>query len=135
VNVFTAIGNIGQDCETRFTKTGTAVVSFSVGISSGWGDRKTTTWVNCTVWGKKDGTAPPVAPYLVKGQKVGITGEITLREWESNGRTGTSLDCNVKDVTLCGEKKVQEVPDHPITGDTQPPLKPEHDFADDSIPF
>ena len=132
MNVFTAIGNIGQDAEVRFTQSGTAVVGFSVGVTSGWGDNKKTTWVNCTLWGKKDGTAPPVAPYLVKGQKVGISGEISLREWESNGRTGTSLECRINNVTLCGEKKSQsQVPSQSPPGQNQAP----ESFQDDDIPF
>ena len=133
MNTFNAIGNIGQDAEVRFTKNGGALTSFSVGVSSGWGDNKTTTWVNCTLWGKKDGTPAPVSPYLVKGQKVGITGEISLREWESNGKSGTSLECRINNVTLCGEKKAPAQQQAPAPA---PDGIPDRTGSfDDDIPF
>jgi single-strand DNA-binding protein len=73
MNQLNAIGNLGADPETRFTKSGKAVSSFRMAITSGWGDNEKTTWINCVVWGRED-KPHGLIPYLQKGTKVGITG-------------------------------------------------------------
>lgn len=127
MNSLNFIGNCGKDAETRFTQNGKSVTSFSVAMNSGWGDRQTTTWVNCTMWGER---GEKVAPYIVKGQKVGITGEASLREWESNGKSGTSFECNVQNVTLCGEKRMQQAAPQPAPAGNGP-----SDFENSDVPF
>ena len=101
MNNFSFIGNIGTVKDIKFTPSGTAVLNFSVAFDSGWGDKKTTSWANCSLWGKR---AESLSPYIVKGAKIGIVGELSLRSYESNGKAGTSLDVNVSDVTLLGNK-------------------------------
>lgn len=102
MNNWSFSGNLGNDCESRFTPSGDAVVSFSVGVKSGFGDRATTTWARCQLWGKR---GESVAPYLTKGQLVGIVGEVTLREYDKkDGGKGYSLEVRVNDLTLLGRK-------------------------------
>lgn len=122
MNTLNFIGRVGKDAETRFLQSGKPVTNFSVAMESGWGDRKQTTWVNCSLWGSR---GEKVAPYIKKGGQVGVTGEVLLREWESNGRSGVSLECNVSNVTLCGHKK-----DTPNQDQTAPAGD-----LDDDIPF
>jgi single-strand DNA-binding protein len=134
MNVLNVIGNVGKDSELRATPNGKMVLNFSVAMESGWGDHKQTTWVNCSMWGDR-GQKPQ--QYIVKGQKVGITGECSLREWTSATSSGTSMECNVQNVTLCGEKKVhsgdsQDYGQPAVTGSAAP--HPANDF-DDEIPF
>ena len=81
---------------------GDAIVSFSVGVKSGFGDKATTTWANCSMFGKR---GEAVAPYLKKGALVGISGEVSLRDWIDNeGSKRTNLDVRVNDLTLLGGK-------------------------------
>ena len=95
-------GNLGGDAETRFTKAGNPVVSFSVAMASGWGENKKTTWVRCVMFGKR---GESVAPFLLKGQRVGITGESYLEEWQAkDGTAKASFSCKVDNVTLLGDK-------------------------------
>jgi len=99
MNNFSFIGNIGNVKALRFTPSGDAVLNFSVAVNAGYGDKKTTSWANCSLWGKR---AEALSPYILKGQKIGIVGELSLRSYESNGKAGTSLDVRVSDVTLIG---------------------------------
>ena len=46
MNSWSFTGNLGRDCETRFTQSGDPIVSFSVGVKAGFGDKATTTWAN-----------------------------------------------------------------------------------------
>lgn len=102
MNVWNFTGNLGADAESRFTPGGDAVVSFSVGVKSGFGDRATTTWARCQMWGKR---GEAVAPYLTKGQLVGVSGEVSLREYDKkDGSKGFSLEVRVNDLTLLGKR-------------------------------
>jgi single-strand DNA-binding protein len=101
MNVLNFTGNLGRDAEIRYTNNQKVVTSFAVALSSGWGERKTTTWINCSMWGDR---GVKVAEYLKKGQMVAVSGEFSTREYDKDGVTNTVCDCNVNDVTLCGSK-------------------------------
>jgi single-strand DNA-binding protein len=137
MNNWNFVGRLGEDAETRFTKDGTPVVGFSVAVDSGYGDRKVTTWARCNLWGRKDGTAPGVTPYLVKGQQVAISGEITLEEWQTrDGATKTSLKVRVNNLTLTGEAKAKETPrETEQQSGGRPVNEVDQGSFDDDIPF
>jgi len=102
MNVWNFTGGLGRDCETRFTAKGDAITSFSVAVNSGYGDNAVTTWANCSILGKR---GEALAPYLLKGAQVAISGEFTLRKYTSkDGKEGTSPDVRVNDVTLLSSK-------------------------------
>ena len=95
-------GNLGRDAESRYLPNGDPVVNFSVAVKSGYGDKEKTTWAKCAMWGKR---GEAVAPYLNKGQLVGVSGEITLREYtDKDGAVRASLEVRVNDLTLLGGK-------------------------------
>jgi single-strand DNA-binding protein len=83
------IGHLGKDPETRYTGSGSAVVSFSVATSERWKDRQSgeqqerTTWHNIEAWGR---TAEVCQEYLHKGDLVYIEGKIRNEEWEKDGQ-------------------------------------------------
>ena len=64
-------------------------------VSSGKGDEKKTDWFNCTVFGAQ---AKNAMDYLQKGKSVVVFGRLTLRAYESNGKSGHSLDVAVDDI-------------------------------------
>lgn len=142
MNVFTFTGNLGQDCETRNAPSGDPIVSFSVAVKSGYGERAQTVWARCSMFGKR---GEAVAPYLLKGQQVAISGELSLNEWQNrDGQTKTSLEVRVNDLTLIGKRDDSGVQDRnyaPRSQSTQPtqqrPAAPATslDDIDDSIPF
>lgn len=142
MNVWSFTGNLGADSESRFTPGGDAVVSFSVGVKSGYGDKATTTWARCQMWGKR---GESVAPYLTKGQLVGVSGEVSLREYESQGSKRFSLDVRVNDLTLLGKRDGNDAPRQAAPQQSAPqrqqqcaaPAQQSGGFGDfdDSIPF
>ena len=135
MNAWQFTGNIGKDAESRFLPNGDPVVSFSVGVKSGYGEKATTTWARCAMFGKR---AESVSQYLTKGQLVGISGEVTLREWnDKEGQKRNSLEVRVNDLTLLGKKDGQQAA--PQRQATQQQAKPADsggfgDF-DPDIPF
>lgn len=105
MNVLTAIGNINNP-ELRFLPDETPVFQFSFALNSGYGDKQITTWLNCSVFGKRGQT---LSEMLTKGDKVGITGELINRKYkDKSGAEKFSLDCRVNDVTLLGSKNKAE---------------------------
>ena len=134
MNVWNFVGNLGKDAETRYLQSGDPVVSFSVGVKSGYGEKATTTWARCAMFGKR---AESVSPYLTKGQLVGISGEVTLREWnDKEGQKRYSLEVRVNELTLLGGKpegQQQAAPQRQAP--RQAPQQAGSMDMDDEIPF
>ena len=108
----------------RFTSKNDAILGFSVAVTSGYGESKNTTWANCTLFGKR---AESLAPFIIKGGQIGITGELNNREYEAQGVKKMSLDVRVNDVTLLstkGEKIEQAYAEEPAK-------EKKHDFGGD----
>ena len=84
MNVWTFTGRLGADGELRTTQSGEKVLGFRVANDVGFGERKTTQWVDCSIWGRR---AEALAPHLTKGKAVVVSGEVTIREYEK--RDGT----------------------------------------------
>jgi single-strand DNA-binding protein len=132
MNVLAATIRLGSDADLRFTPENTAVAQFNGALQSGYGKNAKTTWLRCTVWGKK---AEAVAPMLIKGTQIAISGEITLNEYPGkDGTTKHSLDCRVNDVTLLGKRDGELKPaGEPKKADGFQPDP--FDDLEDSIPF
>ena len=104
MNVLTITGHLGRDAEVRYTANQTPVASFSVPMKSGFGDREQTDWVSCSFWGQR---GESLAPHLLKGTLVAVSGELSTRKYQVDGQDRFSLDLNVKDVTLLSKKQEQ----------------------------
>ena len=133
MNIYTFTGNLGGDAEVRATAGGTTVASWSVAVSSGFGDKKTTNWIRCNLWGKRAESG--LIPYLVKGQQVAVSGELSVREWEKDGVKNKSVEVNVSEIDLIGGKS--EAPRQRDGIASAPQQAPAVDFDkfDDDIPF
>lgn len=122
---FKELVRLGKDAVTRQTNGGKSVTGFSAAFDNGWGDRKQTVWLDCSMWGDR---GEKLAQYLTKGSQVVVEGDIGTREHD--GKTYITLD--VREVKLTGK---------PQEGGTSsarqaPQRAPADDFdADETIPF
>jgi single-strand DNA-binding protein len=96
MKVITIAGTIGRDAEVRSAGE-RRVTGWSVAVDDGWGDKKTTLWFDCNLWGPR---GEKLAGFLTKGGKVTVSGSLSTRE--HNGKTYLTVD--VSDVTLQGGK-------------------------------
>ena len=64
-------GNLGRDAEHKTTQSGQDLCSFAVAVNVGFGENKSTVWVDVTRWGKG---AEGLARILRKGSKVAVIG-------------------------------------------------------------
>lgn len=120
MNVLTISGNLGRDAEVRSTNNGTSLLAFSVPMKSGFGEREQTSWIDCTLWGKR--AEGGLSQHMTKGTPVCVSGELSTEEYEGK----TRLKLNVNDVTLMGKGQARSEP--------EPQAEPAGDL-DDSIPF
>ncbi|MGY6410758.1 MAG: single-stranded DNA-binding protein [Alkalilacustris sp.] len=88
---FTA--RLGADAVLGQSRDGKPVANFRVASSTGSGDRKQTLWLNCALWGR---LAEVLAPELVKGQFVAVSGELSESEYQ--GKTRLELRVNSIDL-------------------------------------
>ena len=126
MNLLALTGNIGRDAEVRVTPSGTSIASFSVAMTAGYGERKSTVWIKASIFGKR--AEGGLIPYLVKGTQVAVTGELSLNEWTTqDGEKRTDLQVNVSTIDLIGGKPQQQAPQQAAPAGGQ--------NFDDSIPF
>lgn len=131
-------GNVGRDAEVR-NAGGTPVCGFSVAVTMGFGDKQTTQWVNCSLWGKR---AESVAQYLTKGKQVTVWGQLSLRSYEGKSGPATSLECRVDELKLhkgadapSGQPALSGRPDEWKGSGGAAQTVPAGDFDNDPIPF
>lgn len=90
-----AIGNLTRDPEMRYTPSGKAVTEFSIASNEGYGDKRTTEYLDCQAWDK---LAESVAEHLRKGRMVFIEGRYTTEHWDDKTtgqkRTKVRIKCN-----------------------------------------
>lgn len=126
MNSITFDGRLAADAELRYTPSGEPVLSFRVASDIGFGERKSTNWFSCQVWGKRGET---LKNYLAKGQQVTVYGQLTLREWtDKEGVKRTSPDVRVNELSLQGGKREDEGQGH--SDSHQPPAAPRRQQQD-----
>lgn len=130
MNIICFTAHTGKDLDLRYLPDGTAVGQFSAALSSGYGDKRVTTWLNCSIFGKR---AETIAPMLKKGASVAITGEFTARQYTSKeGVEKQSLDVRVSDITLLDKRHASDGPEQKQSAGIAPKS---FDDALDDLPF
>jgi single-strand DNA-binding protein len=138
LNVWTFTGRLGRDAEQKHLPNGTAVTEFTVAVDVGFGDKKTTLWPRCAMFGDR---GAKVAQYLIKGQQVGVSGSVNMREWTNkDSETKTSLEVRVSELDLIGSKgdgDPRQAPqaERPRAQSAPEKKKPTFNDMDDDIPF
>lgn len=115
------VGTLGKDAEVKDLQ-GKKVINFYVAVNQGYGDNKTTLWVDCAKWGEKTG----ISEYLKKGTKVAVHGEPSIRKWDN----GATITLRVADIELLGGKNENQQQDDPPK---QEPASTEAELND--LPF
>lgn len=95
LNKIMLIGNLGRDCETRFTPNNVSVTNFTLATTHSY-KGKDGNWVNETTW--HNITSFNLSDYmkenLKKGKKFYVEGRLTRREYtdkEGNKRYSTDI--------------------------------------------
>jgi single-strand DNA-binding protein len=121
VNLVIASGNLTRDPEMRYTNSGKAVVSFSIAVNEGSGEKRTTVYMDCQAWEKQ---AELIAEYCRKGRKVLVTGSYSTDSWmdktTNQKRTRTIITC----------RNIEFLDRRPDEIGTPPPTEAQPDLSD-----
>lgn len=128
MNNWSITGNLGSDVKVN-NVSGTAVANFSVAVKSGFGEKAQTIWVGAALWGKQ--AESKLVDYLVKGQMVALTGEMSMRE--NDGKSYVQLRVNTID--LIGGKSDSGSAAPKPQQQSKPAQAPADDFDNSEIPF
>lgn len=79
INKCLLMGRLTRDPELRHTGSGTAVCSFGIAVDNGYGENRSTDFINCVAW---NNTAVFVSKYFSKGTMIIVGGKISTRVWE-----------------------------------------------------
>lgn len=70
-----ATGNLGNDAELKQIDKDLSVLNFAIASNKKIKGKDVTTWLNCQKWNSEK-----LAPYLTKGTKVVLFGELEIRK-------------------------------------------------------
>lgn len=144
INKVILVGNLGQEPETRYMPSGSAVTNISVATNESWKDKNTGEQVDRTEWHRVaffNRLAEIAGEYLHKGSQVYIEGRLRTRKWQDkdgNDRYTTEIIADQMQM-LGGRGGSPDMPGH-AQGGFQPNRTPsaapaaEPEF-DDDIPF
>lgn len=101
-NLCVLIGRLTADPELKTTPNGNFVTSFSIAVDDGYGENKSTDFINIVAWKK---TAEFVSKYFKKGSEILVTGRVKTRTYEKDGKKRTITEIVADKVDFCGGKK------------------------------
>lgn len=143
MNKITLIGNLTRDPELRTTPSGVSVCTLSVAVNRRFAkDEKgepITDFFNVNTW---RGLAENCAKYLLKGKKVAVIGEVSVRTYETkDGKFGASLEVQADEVEFLSPRS--QGGEHSDSGSRYSPQEPSDykapdgfvDIEDDELPF
>lgn len=123
MNLVMVLGNVGKDCDLRYTPNGKAVGKFSVATSKKINDQQKTEWHNIVMWGK---LAERMGPEVKKGNRVFVKGEMITSNWEKDGVKHYKTEINAQEVFI--QTPAGTTIDKSVS-------QAEPDFQDTEIPF
>lgn len=119
INSATVSGNLTKDAELRTAASGIAVLKFRVAVNErvkegdAWKDKAY--FFSATMFGKR---AEAIAPYMLKGTKVAVSGKLKIDEWEQrDGTKRTDVGIVVDEVDIMSKREEKTV------------------YSDDDLPF
>ena len=140
INKVIIVGNLGQDPETRYMPSGSAVTNFTVATNESWKDKQSgeqkdrTEWHRVAMFGR---LAEVAAEYLRKGSQVYIEGKLRTRKWQDrDGKDRYTTEIIADEMQMLGGRGGGG--SAPMSTDSAPasaPPQPPADDFDDDIPF
>lgn len=88
MNCINIIGRLTRDPEIRTTTSGAKVAEFSIAVDNPF-NKEETSFFRVKAWGK---TADYVGSYVLKGQRVAVTGRLEQRRYEKDGQKRETVE-------------------------------------------
>lgn len=113
-NLVVLTGRLTADVELKVTPSGKNVCSFSIAVDRGYGENKTTDFINIVAW---NGSAEFISKYFGRGDMIGIEGSIVTRKYtDKNGNNRTVFEVVASNIQFIGGKKdnTEETQEDPL---------------------
>ena len=105
MNNVSLIGRLTANPELKYSQSGMAYTRFSIAVDRAFvkqGEERQTDFINIVAWGK---TAEFVCKYFMKGQRMGVTGEIRTGSYTAqDGTKRYTTDVLVNNAYFCESK-------------------------------
>ena len=105
MNNVSLIGRLTANPELKYTQSGMAYTRFSIAVDRSFvkqGEERQTDFINLVAWGK---TAEFICKYFMKGQRMGVTGEIRTGSYTAqDGTKRYTFDVAVNNAYFCESK-------------------------------
>lgn len=112
-NQITIQGGLTRDATLRYTQSGQPVLNLDIGdsrrrkVGDEWVDARGPLYYQATIWGRLAEMWAETG-LLVKGAKVDVTGELTVREYEYEGRDRYALQLRVDQIGVREPRQQQQ---------------------------
>ena len=102
INTVCITGNVTADCE-KFAAGETPAISFAIAVNEYSKDKEFVNFFDCVMFGNR---AKGIAPFIVKGAKVSISGRLRQDRWQAEDGTNRSrIRIIVSDIDFIVSKK------------------------------
>jgi single-strand DNA-binding protein len=102
LNAIAVIGRMTKDIaegDFGYIPSGKAKLNISIAVNDGYGENKTVSYFDVTIWGKP---AETLKQYLGKGKQVAIEGRLKQDRWEKDGQKRSRVYIIANNVQLLG---------------------------------
>ena len=104
----TIIGNLTKSPDLKYIHSGTAIAKCSIAYTDGFGDKKTSHFMDIELWGK---TAEAFNKYCDKGSKIMVVGFPKFEQWTANdGSTRSRHSLRVETMKMLDSKNSDSTP-------------------------
>jgi single-strand DNA-binding protein len=140
MNIRVISGNLTKDPALRTLNDGKRVANFTVAVSTGYGDRKVTEFVQVAAW---NGNADFVMRFAKKGTKVMVSGPNYLKSYKNRDSVDVYYnEIAADDIEIHFDKRDNSDSGNSANGSSKPassptpppPAEPEEEY-DDNLPF
>ena len=109
MNQLVLVGRVGKDAEVKGiggSGKSNPVMNFSLAVKEGFGDKASTLWFACAMWGDR---VHKLSGYVKKGTLVAVTGRIERPSiWKDKaGESQADLRVTIQDLEPLGSKSDQ----------------------------
>lgn len=139
MNVIILKGNLTKDIELRTTINNKSVARFVLAVNDGYGEKQTTSYINCEVWTK---LAENLANYCSKGSPLLIRGRLRTETFDGqDGNKKYTTKVLVESLEFLGSKKTTIEQSEPELNKIDNKNDPYKDFGEeialnpDDLPF
>lgn len=103
LNFVSIVGQATANAEVSQTGNGKAVANFTIANNRDYGENKRVNFIRCRAYGPL--AEKVIGPYLTRGTKVGIQGELNVDQYEKDGKNLSYTYVLVTDIEFLSPKK------------------------------